>query len=84
MTGVLPGSVRPSRVATRFRSAGVMLVGLGAALALLIGVTAGKRSVGLGVGGAIAAIGVAMIVNAVLTGRETWEETRSSRQPPRQ
>ena len=42
MTGVSPGSVRPSRVATRFRSAGVMLVGLGVALALLIGVTAGK------------------------------------------
>ena len=64
------GVARSSRVATRFRSAGVMFVGLGVALALIIGVTAGKPNVGLGLGGAIVALGAAMIVNAVLTGRE--------------
>jgi hypothetical protein len=64
---------RPSRVATRFRSAGIMFVGLGVALALIIGVTAGKPNVGLGLGGAIVALGAAMIVNGVLTGREGGE-----------
>ena len=61
---------KPSRIATRFRSAGVMLVGLGVALALIIGVTAGNPNVGLGIGGAIVALGAAMIVNGVLIGRE--------------
>ena len=47
-----------------------MFIGLGVALTLIIGVTAGKPNVGLGLGGAIVALGAAMIVNAVLTGRE--------------
>jgi hypothetical protein len=72
-------SARPSRVATRFRSAGVMFVGLGVALALIIGVTAGKPNVGLGIGGAIVALGAAMIVNAVLTAREGGDAARANR-----
>ena len=70
---------RPSRVATQFRSAGVMFIGLGVALALIISVTAGKPNVGLGLGGAIVALGVAMIVNAVLTGREESESPARNR-----
>jgi len=60
-----------SSTAGRFRSAGVMLVGLGVAVALVIGVAAHVPNVGLGIGGAIAAIGAAMIVNGVLGGGNT-------------
>lgn len=81
MDGLRPEGARPSRVATRFRSAGVMFVGVGVALALIIGVTADKPNVGLGIGGAIAAIGAAMIVNAMLTGRESGDQAGSPRQP---
>jgi hypothetical protein len=70
---------RPSHRATQFRSAGVMFIGLGVALALIIGVTAGKPNVGLGLGGAIVALGAAMIVNAVLTGREAGDSPRRAR-----
>jgi hypothetical protein len=59
-----------SRTASRFRSAGVMFVGIGVAVGLIIGVAALEPTVGLGVGGAIAAIGAAMIVNGVLGERE--------------
>jgi hypothetical protein len=58
-----------SSTAGRFRSAGVMMVGLGVAVALVIGVAAHVPNVGLGIGGAIAAIGAAMIINGVLGGR---------------
>jgi hypothetical protein len=51
----------------RFKSGGIMLVGLGVALALVIGVAGGHSRVGLGVGAAVAAIGVAMIVSALVT-----------------
>jgi hypothetical protein len=74
-------AAKPSHVATRFRSAGVMFVGLGVALALIIGVTAGTPDVGLGIGGAIAALGAAMIVNAVLMSRESAGAPRTSREP---
>ena len=60
-------------MAMRSRSAGVLFIGLGVALALIIGVTAGKPDVGLGLGGAIVALGAAMIVNAMLIGREAGE-----------
>ena len=56
-----------------------MFIGLGVALALIIGVTAGKPNVGLGLGGAIVALGAAMIVNAVLTGREGSESPARNR-----
>lgn len=59
-----------SRTASRFRSAGVMFVGIGVAVGLIIGVAALEPTIGLGVGGAITVIGAAMIVNGVLGGRE--------------
>jgi hypothetical protein len=61
----LAGVRRRSRREERFKSGGIMLVGLGVALALIIGIAGGQPRVGLGVGGAVAAIGVAMIVSAL-------------------
>jgi hypothetical protein len=65
------GRARPAGE-ERFKSGGIMLVGLGVALALVIGVAGGQSRVGLGVGAAVAAIGVAMIVSALVT-RDTSE-----------
>ena len=47
-----------------------MFVGIGIAVGLIIGVAAFEPTIGFGVGGAIVAIGVAMIVNGVLGERE--------------
>jgi hypothetical protein len=50
----------------RFRSVGVTLIGIGVALMLIIGVAADAPESGIGVGGAFAALGAAMVVNAYL------------------
>jgi hypothetical protein len=71
-----------SSTAGRFRSAGVMLVGLGVAVALVIGVAAHVPNVGLGIGGGIAAIGAAMIVNGMLAGGRTAPGPAARVQPP--
>jgi hypothetical protein len=71
LPGALEAAAPPlSRTASRFRSAGVMFVGIGVAVGLIIGVAAFEPTVGFGVGGAIAAIGAAMIVNGMLGVRE--------------
>jgi hypothetical protein len=50
----------------RFRTMGVTTIGIGVALMLIIGVAGDAPESGIGVGGAIAALGVAMVVNAYL------------------
>jgi hypothetical protein len=58
---------RPSsRSGTRYQSAGVLIMGLGAGLAILISLAAQQVNVGLGLGGALAAIGLAAFVNGAL------------------
>jgi hypothetical protein len=52
--------------AQRYRSAGVMLMGLGAALLILLVFAADVPGVGVGVGGGLAALGAAVFVNGVL------------------
>jgi hypothetical protein len=54
--------------AARHRTAGVILTGIGLGVALLI-VLSGPRSVGVGVGGAIVILGMAFLVNSMLTVR---------------
>jgi hypothetical protein len=77
-----PTGVPLSTAASRFRSAGVMLVGLGVAVALVIALAADQAAIGVGIGGAIAAIGAAMIVNAVLGAREHTTSTTRPDTPP--
>ena len=50
----------------RFRSMGVITIGIGFSLMLIIGVAGGSPRSGIGTGGAIAILGVAMVVNAYL------------------
>ena len=54
----------------RFRTLGVQLIGLGFALMLIIGVTGGAPGAGIGTGGAVAVLGVALVVNAYLSRRD--------------
>lgn len=60
----------------RHRSLGITLVGLGFALMLLISLTGGSPETGIGVGGAVAVLGAAQIVNSYLSGRETSRPDR--------
>jgi hypothetical protein len=59
----------PARAA-RYRSGGVLLMGVGVALAVLLSITAGSVEVGVGLGGAIAILGAALFVNGMLTRRD--------------
>jgi hypothetical protein len=78
----LEAGATTSKAASRFRSAGVMFVGLGVAVGLIIGVAARQPGIAAGIGGAIMAIGAAMIVNGVLGVRDIAGEPPSSPPPP--
>ena len=54
---------------TRYRSAGVMLMGLGLAIFVLIAFAAQIPEVAFGIGGGLAALGLAVFVNGVLLAR---------------
>jgi membrane-bound ClpP family serine protease len=67
----LVGLKRPiNSRASRYRSAGVILMGLGFAMLVLLAFAAGVPEVGLGVGGGLAIIGVAAFVNGTLMSRD--------------
>lgn len=78
--GGLEGTAPTARsaAAERFRSAGVVFVGLGAAIALIIGVAASAAQVGIGIGGAVAVVGAALFVNGTLMGRRGDEQSSRS------
>jgi hypothetical protein len=69
----------------RYRSAGIMIMGFGAALFLLLAVTAGTE-IAIGVGGGSVVLGAAVFLNGVLWSRETvyadHGEPTGTRQPP--
>lgn len=60
---------RRSMAAGRMQTIGVLMTGFGLALAVLIGIAANAPDVGMGIGGAIAVLGVAFLVNAQVAGR---------------
>jgi len=63
----LMGGRRPGNPAgARFQSAGVLIMGLGVGLAVLLSFAAREVSVGVGVGGALAIVGLAAFVNGTL------------------
>jgi len=68
-TGSVDGVRPPATRADRYRTAGILFVGLGLALMLLLGTTANVPEVGVGVGGAIAILGAALIANSVFGSR---------------
>jgi len=68
-TGSVDAVTSPATRADRYRTAGILLVGLGLALMLLLGTTANVPEVGVGVGGAIAILGGALIANSIFGSR---------------
>jgi hypothetical protein len=50
----------------RYKTAGVMLMGLGGGMLLLIGFASGAPEVGFGVGGGIAVVGLAALLNGLV------------------
>jgi hypothetical protein len=68
--GIVPPATEPHEIygrglKQRSLSFGIIVVGLGLALMLLIGVAGGALETGVGVGGSIAILGVAFIVRSV-------------------
>jgi hypothetical protein len=57
---------RRSARSSKLISAGIINVGLGLALALLIGITSGAPEIAVGVGGAIMVLGITLIVTAMV------------------
>lgn len=65
----------------RWRSSGTLMIGLGIALAILLTFSAGEFSVGLGVGGAFAALGAAIFFNGMQLGRSSRARRSATRRP---
>jgi len=53
----------------RFLGGGIIIVGIGIGVGLIIGVAGDQGSVAFGVGGAIAVVGLALIVNSQVATR---------------
>jgi hypothetical protein len=68
----LVGLRRPvNSTAARYRSAGVILMGLGCAMLVLLAFAVGVPEVGLGIGGGLAVLGLASFINGSLVNRDT-------------
>ena len=70
----------PSRIAVRFQSVGVMIMGLGAALGFLLAFVTKLPGLALGVGGALVVVGVTAALNGILLASNP---ATSSSEPPR-
>jgi hypothetical protein len=83
-----PGTRPVNASARRYRSAGVMLMGLGVAMVILLAFAAGVPEVGVGIGGGLTALGAAVFFNGLLMGQQDPEDfsgpsvERRTTQPP--
>ena len=66
---------------SRYRTAGVTLIGFGLALMLLLSFVAGDAALGIGIGGAWAVLGAASLMNYLLISRRAADA--DLRLPPR-
>ena len=67
----------------RYRTAGVLLIGVGLGLMFLIGVAGNSEDLGLGIGGAWVSLGVACLINYWLLSRRHEEDRRVQWSPPK-
>lgn len=76
----------PSRSSVRFRSAGVLMIGVGLALMLLISYAGDSPEPGIGVGGAFAVVGAALLLNGLFSARdeEPGVENAAAPTPPQE
>jgi hypothetical protein len=68
LTDLSPG--RAKGRSSRMMSGGIVVVGLGLALAMVIGFTSREPEIAVGIGGAVAILGAAFIVTAYVTHQE--------------
>jgi hypothetical protein len=80
---VTPAARPVNASAHRYRSAGVMLMGLGVAILILLAFAAGVPEVGFGVGGGLAALGAAVFFNGMLMAQSAPDELSPHRVPNR-
>ena len=74
----------PARRGMRYRSAGIMLMGFGAALFLLLTFTTGLPELAFGIGGGFAIIGAALFANGIMVANDPDPDWHSfSRIDPR-
>ena len=65
--------VRRTSSGERYRTAGVIMIGLGLSMMVLLSFAAGTPSIGLGVGGAWAILGGACLLNYLLMSRRDFD-----------
>ncbi|HET7218974.1 MAG TPA: DUF6249 domain-containing protein [Vicinamibacterales bacterium] len=76
------GPARETTSSSRWRGAGIMMIGLGLALIFLLSFAAREPYIGLGVGGAFVLLGAAFVVNAMMLTRSPIAQPVPPR-PPR-
>jgi uncharacterized membrane protein YidH (DUF202 family) len=73
-----------SRFASRSRTGGIFLIGLGLALMVMLTFAGGSPGIGIGIGGAFAVVGAAFLFNAMLPPpREPWRPHTPASAPRR-
>jgi predicted cobalt transporter CbtA len=75
-------STAESAAGVRYRTAGVLMIGVGLALTMLISFSAGNASVGFGVGGSFAVLGAASLLNYFLISRREQQRSNIRWTPP--
>lgn len=71
-----------SRSGVAYRTAGVLLIGVGLGFVLLISFAAGEPAAGIGIGGAFAVLGAASLLNYSLVSRRDFDRDYTRWTPP--
>ena len=71
-----PSGTRYHRAPERHRSAGITLIGLGLGLMLMLGVAAESPARGVGIGGFVAMLGLAFLINGLFERRDRARQGR--------
>jgi Domain of unknown function (DUF6249) len=71
-----PGQTRHHRGPERHRSAGITLIGIGLGLMLMLGIAAESPERGIGIGGFVAMIGLASLINGMVERRDRARQGR--------
>ena len=71
-----PGGTRHHRAPERLRGAGITLIGIGLGLMLMLGVAAESPERGIGIGGFVAMLGLAFLINGMFERRDRARQGR--------
>jgi hypothetical protein len=81
-----PGRHRRGRAPERHRNGGIILIGISLGLMLMLGVTTGEPEIGVGVGGFLLFLGIALLITSVLERRDrirdAWTDSWPVPPPP--